>query len=136
MEQLELWLKFLLAAGIVITAGLSLTTNAERLASALGWGHAFAGFVILGWATSLPEVTISVSAVLDVHSAGLSAGNITGSVIFNLAILALLGLLLERTTAPVDVSGQGVMPLGVFNVMMLTGTVLITSIWSRLTLGV
>ena len=126
MEQLELWLKFLLAAGIVISAGLSLTTNAEKLSGALGWGHAFAGFVILGWATSLPEVTISVSAVLDVHSAGLSAGNITGSVIFNLAILALLGLLLERTRVPVDVSGQGVMALGTFNTVMLGGALLFT----------
>ena len=49
MEQVELWLKFLLASGIVIGAGLSLTRNAEKLAESMGWGHAFAGFVILGW---------------------------------------------------------------------------------------
>ena len=132
MEHLLLWLKFGVAAGIVVAAGMSLTRNAERLAAAMGWGHAFTGFVILGWATSLPEVTISISAVVDLGSAGLSAGNITGSVIFNLAILGLLELLTVRRRIVSRGDPRGVMPLGVFNVIMLTGTIAITLLHEQL----
>lgn len=119
MEHAELWLKFTAAALIVVGAGMSLTKNAENLADAMGWGHAFAGFVILGWATSLPEVTISVSAVTEVGSADLSTGNITGSVIFNLAILALLELLSRRALRRSPGAARGVLALGGFNLVLL-----------------
>lgn len=127
MEHVELWLKFLVAAGIVIVAGLSLTRNAEKLAEAMGWGHAFAGFIVLGWATSLPEVTISLSAVTSVGSAGLSSGNITGSIIFNLAILALLDFMARKPRQGTE-DAVGVVPLGVFNLVMLGGTLAI-ALW-------
>ncbi|MCB9898423.1 MAG: hypothetical protein H6825_10500 [Planctomycetes bacterium] len=143
MEHVLLWLEFAAAAAIVVAAGLSLTRNAERLAAAMGWGHAFAGFVVLGWATSLPEVTISISAITEVGNPGLAAGNITGSVIFNLAILGLLELFAVRRRIACHGDPRGVMPLGVFNLAMLTGAIAITflhddlegSVWSR-TLGV
>ncbi len=121
MEHAYLWLKFGTAAAIVVFAGLKLTRDAERLASALGWGHAFAGFVILGWATSLPEMTISISAVTAVQSAALSAGNITGSVIFNLGILALLDGIVQSHRIRDGSHIQGVIPLGTFNLLMLGG---------------
>ncbi|GJM20443.1 MAG: cation transporter [Planctomycetota bacterium] len=121
MEHLGLWLKFATASAIVIGAGLSLTKNAERLAVAMGWGHAFAGFVVLGWATSLPEVTISVSAVTSLDSPALAAGNITGSVIFNLAILALLDLLADPMAGRDRSGAQGLAPLAIFNLVLMTG---------------
>jgi len=121
MEHVGLWLKFAAASAIVIGAGLSLTKNAERLAVAMGWGHAFAGFVVLGWATSLPEVTISVSAITDLQSPALSAGNITGSVIFNLAILSLLELLADREAGRAPGGARGLLPLGLFNLVMIGG---------------
>lgn len=121
MEHVGLWLKFAAASAIVILAGLSLTKNAERLAVAMGWGHAFAGFVVLGWATSLPEVTISVSAITELQSPALAAGNITGSVIFNLAILALLDLLADKGAGREPGGAHGLLPLGVFNIVMLGG---------------
>jgi cation:H+ antiporter len=122
MDDVVLWLKFLAAAGVVVGAGLALTRSAERLATAMGWGHAFAGFVVLGWATSLPEVTISVSAITDVGSPGLATANITGSIIFNLAILALLDQLAARRRPGADSMTSGVLPLGLFNLVMISGT--------------
>ena len=124
MEHFELWFKFTVAALVVVAAGLSLTKNAEKLADAMGWGHAFAGFVILGWATSLPELTISISAVTEIGSAALSVGNITGSVIFNLAILALLELIaLRHRGSRLDVGG--IAALGLFNLVLMSGMLLV-----------
>jgi len=126
MEHFELWFKFTVAALIVVAAGLSLTKNAEKLADAMGWGHAFAGFVILGWATSLPELTISISAVTEIGSAALSVGNITGSVIFNLAILALLELIALRHRAS-GLDDGGIAALGMFNLVLMAG--MLTVMW-------
>ncbi len=120
MEHLDVWLKFLLGAGVIVIAGTGLTRSADRLSRALGWGHAFAGFVILGWATSLPEVTISVSAVLKEQSAGLSSGNISGSIIFNLAILAILDLIALRRGVHSTSNSTGLATLAVFNLLMLS----------------
>lgn len=133
MEHPELWFKFTVAALIVVAAGLSLTKNAEKLADAMGWGHAFAGFVILGWATSLPEVTISVSAVTEVGSAALAVGNITGSIIFNLAILALLEwmALKQRGSA---LGADGTSALGLFSVVLMAG-MLSVMLWPALATG-
>jgi cation:H+ antiporter len=129
MEHAVLWLKFLAAAGVVVVAGMSLTKSAEKLASAMNWGHAFAGFVVLGWATSLPEMTISLSAIESVDSPSLATGNITGSILFNLAILAILDVMAAASRSPTDRSATGVVPLGVFNVIMLVGTLLI-AVWA------
>jgi cation:H+ antiporter len=129
MEHAVLWLKFFAAAGVVVVAGLSLTKNAEKLATAMNWGHAFAGFVVLGWATSLPELTISLSAIGSVGSPSLATGNITGSVLFNLAILAVLNVMATRSRSPTDRKAYGVLPLGLFNLIMLGGTLLI-AVWS------
>ncbi len=129
MDHAYLWLKFLTAAGVVVAAGMNLTKNAEKLASAMNWGHAFAGFVVLGWATSLPEVTISLSAVQTVGSASLASGNITGSILFNLAILSGLDVMAAASRAPTDRRALGVMPLGVFNLVMLAGALLL-AVWA------
>jgi len=129
MEHAVLWLKFFAAAGVVVVAGLSLTKNAEKLAAAMNWGHAFAGFVVLGWATSLPELTISLSAIESVGNPSLATGNITGSILFNLAILAMLDVIASSSRSPTDRKAQGVLPLGVFNLIMLGGTLLI-AVWS------
>ena len=123
MEHVVLWLKFLVAAGTVVWVGMKLTHNAELLARAMGWGQAFAGFVVLGWATSLPEVTISLSAVESVGSAALASGNIAGSILFNLAILANLDLFASASARAKDHAGIGLTSLGSFNVVMLVGTV-------------
>lgn len=124
MEHFELWFKFTVAALIVVAAGLSLTKNAEKLADAMDWGHAFAGFVILGWATSLPELTISISAVTEIGSAALSVGNITGSVIFNLAILAILEMIALRHRGS-GLDDGGIAALGIFNLVLMTGMLVV-----------
>ena len=77
---------FLLAAVFVIAAGSWLPFIGTEIVATMGWGSTFVAVVFLGLATTLPELTVSVSA-LRLGEVGMSVGNLIGSNIFNIAIL-------------------------------------------------
>ena len=58
---------------------------------------AFIGGVMLSAVTSLPEMFTSISSTLMLKQPGLCMGNILGSDLFNLLILAVLALVFFRT---------------------------------------
>jgi len=53
------------------------------------------GALFLAWATSLPELVVTVSAII-IGSAEMGIGNIIGSNIFNLMILGLADILAKK----------------------------------------
>ena len=55
---------FGLAAIVTILAAIELSNNADVLSGRTSLGGLFVGTVLLGGATSLPEVTTSISSVL------------------------------------------------------------------------
>ncbi len=84
-------LQFVGGAILVIFAGVTLTKNAETLGKTLGLSASWAGILILPLATSLPELVSSLRAVL-ITAPDLAVGNLFGSNLFNLAIIALVDL--------------------------------------------
>ena len=80
-------LQFLLLAAIVAAAGTALARAADAIAEATGLGRLLVGSVLLAAATSLPELTVDVAAVRAGH-ADLAAGDLFGSSLMNLLILA------------------------------------------------
>lgn len=76
---------------IVILAGLFLPYFGEGIAQKTGLSDSFFGTVFLAIATSLPELVISISA-LRIGSLDMAMGNLLGSNVFNIAILALIDL--------------------------------------------
>jgi cation:H+ antiporter len=94
----------LVLAGLVGLAlgGELLVRGAVGIAQRLGVSTLFTGLVIVGSATSMPEMVASVQAALS-GSAGIAWGNIIGSNIAN----ALLILGLTALIAPIAVSGMG-----------------------------
>lgn len=81
----------LLTGTAVVIAGILLGWSADRIANATGLGELWTGWVLLAGATSVPEFVTDTSAV-RIHAANLAGGDLFGSSLTNMAILAVLAL--------------------------------------------
>jgi cation:H+ antiporter len=89
--MLSTLLQFLLASITIVVAGTALTRCADVVADRTGLGRLVVGSVLLAAATSLPELTVDVSAVL-IGAPDLAVGDLMGSSLINLLILAIADL--------------------------------------------
>lgn len=103
--------QFVALAAVIVVAGSFLTRYADAIAEATGWGRLLIGSVLLAGATSLPELTVDVTAV-RMNLPDLAVGDLLGSSLMNLLILAVLdlthhsrGKMLSRTAAAHALSG-------------------------------
>lgn len=81
--------QFMLSAAVIAVAGSALTRYADAIADLTGLGRLLAGSIFLAVATSLPELSVDMSAV-RMGAADIAVGDLLGSSLFNLLILALL----------------------------------------------
>ena len=86
--MLTLWLLFLLCALIIIFTGTKLTRYGDIIAEKTGLGRVWIGAALIPLATSLPEITSSSGAAW-INAPNLAIGNIFGSIMFNLLIIAI-----------------------------------------------
>jgi cation:H+ antiporter len=104
---------FAAAAAVVWAAGTRLAKYADTIAERTSLSKAFLGAVLLGVATSLPEIATTVTAAL-IGNAELVTGNLFGGVALQIAILAVVdavavrGALTHFTPQPILLF-QGVM---------------------------
>lgn len=82
------WLRFGASALLVLAAGSGLPAVAQGLAQVLGLSSSFVGTVFMAVATALPEMAVTLAA-LRLGALDLALGNLLGSNLFNLALLAL-----------------------------------------------
>ncbi len=104
-------IQFVGLALVIVVAGTMLTRYADAIADATGLGRLLIGSVLLAAATSLPELTVDISAV-RLNLPDLAVGDLLGSSLMNLLILAALdlttysgGKMLSRTAAAHALSG-------------------------------
>ena len=96
MENIFVWLKFFVSAGLVIFSGIKLTKCVDVLSDEFNLAKVWAGMMLLGVVTSLPELTASISSVSLLGAPNLALGNITGSVNFNLMIVAIMDFMYRK----------------------------------------
>ena len=119
---------FLVAAGTVWFAGTRLTHVVDQVARRFGLGQAFAGMVLLGGITSLPEFA-AVATSSATGNATLAVNNLLGSAAVNVLLLVLADIVFGRgaltgVVAKPSTLMQGVlgmMLLGVVSVVVLSG---------------
>jgi cation:H+ antiporter len=88
-----IWLVFVACVAVVVVAGSKLTRYGDVIADKTGWGRAWVGVVLLASVTSLPELATGISSVAIFDVPDIALGDIFGSCMFNLVIIALLDAL-------------------------------------------
>lgn len=86
---------FVVAAAALILAATALSKAGNTIAEKTGIGRVWIGAVLVAGATSLPELAVDVSAV-RIGAADLAAGDLFGSTMANMLILAVVDLAHRR----------------------------------------
>lgn len=95
--------RFGVAALVVLLAGTQLPFVATELAQTMGWSRSFVGTVFVAAATTLPEMAVTVSAV-RIGALDLAIGNLLGSNLFNVTIVAIDDVFYRRGSLLADAS--------------------------------
>jgi cation:H+ antiporter len=109
---------YVVAALAVVAAGVWLPYIAADLADAMGWKQSFVGTLFVAAVTTAPEIVVTVSA-LRMGAVDLAIGNLFGSNLFNIAILAIDDLAYLPGPLFADVSISHV--ASAFSVIMMSG---------------
>jgi len=88
-------LRFAFAGAVVVGAGLWLPFIASELAAVMGWNRSFVGSLFLSAVTTLPEAAVTLAA-LRIGAVDMAIGNLLGSNLFNVTIIALEDLFYRR----------------------------------------
>ena len=92
-------LVFLLSAAVLVRAGASLAGYADQIAERMRLSRLFVGTLMLAFATSLPELVADITAA-RAGAPDLAAGDLFGSSMANMAILAVIDLLYRGNVWP------------------------------------
>ena len=112
-------LRYALNAIALMAAAMLLPYFGKHLAEDSGLGQSFFGTLFIAASTSLPEVVVSIAAI-RLGTIDLAIGNIFGSNIFNIAILALDDILYTKGPIFQFTSPNHIIPV--------LGTIIITAI--------
>jgi cation:H+ antiporter len=86
------WLIFVVSSILLVLAATKLAEYGEVIAVRTRLGGLFVGTLLLAGATSLPELLTTISSV-NQGAPNLAAGNLLGSCMINMLVLALLDLI-------------------------------------------
>jgi len=109
---------YALASVAVMAAGIWLPFIARDMAAVMAWQQSFVGTLFVAAVTSAPEVVVTVAA-LRMDVADLAIGNLFGSNLFNIAILAIDDLAYLPGPLLADVSLTHA--TSAFSAMMMSG---------------
>ncbi|HOO59245.1 MAG TPA: hypothetical protein PLL34_01685 [Candidatus Mcinerneyibacteriales bacterium] len=107
-----LYLQFSLCALMIIFSGWFLSVYADIIAEKTKLGRGFIGLILLSAVTSLPELITSISAIVIRNAPDLSLGNILGSNMFNIFIIAFLEILIVRKPILYSISKENMTYIG------------------------
>lgn len=97
-DTLSVWTNLAMFAGAAIVvwiAGTKLATQADAISERTGLGKAFLGLILLGVATSLPEIATTITAAV-LGNIPLLAGNLLGGVALQTTLLAVVDVVAVR----------------------------------------
>lgn len=111
-------LYFGIFAVLILSSGLWLAYIGDKLAVSLGLQRNFIGSLFLGFSTTLPEITVSISA-LRLGAREMAVANMLGSNLFNMTIIFINDLIYRRAPIFEAVSRANIFPAAVVLLMSL-----------------
>ena len=93
---------FILSAAVSVFSAVKLSGYADIISRNTKIGGLLAGTILLAVATSLPELTATISASV-IGNADIAVGNGLGSIIFNIFFLFLLDIYLISNFSKLDI---------------------------------
>jgi cation:H+ antiporter len=114
--------RYMAAAAVVLIAGALLPFVAKGIAVEMGWHQSFVGTLFVAFVTSLPEVVVTVAA-LQLGAIDMAIGNLFGSNLFNIAVLAIDDIFF--LPGPLFDSVSGIHAISAFSAIMMTGVAIV-----------
>ena len=96
----QIWICLIIASIILIGASITITIVTDKIVESYGIGATFGGSLFLGLATSLPEVTATLS-LCKKKNFNAAYGDILGSCVFNILILGIADALSFRASSTI-----------------------------------
>lgn len=134
--MLILWAEFIFCSALIVLAGTFLSRYGDIIAEKVGMGRAWIGLILMAGITSLPELITGVSSVTMAGVPDIALGDIMGSCVFNLSIVALMDILhgpspifSKSEHGHILSAGFGVILIGLVSISILANDH-IPSIWS------
>jgi cation:H+ antiporter len=123
---------FLLIGAGVYLAASRLARHADAIADATGIGRLWIGSLLLAASTSLPELVTDVNAAL-LHAVDIGVGDLFGSTLTNMLLLALLDLAYRRRRLLQEVSPQLAL-IGLLAIVLtaIAGSAIAAGGWGRI----
>jgi len=115
-------LRYVGAAAVILAAGAWLPFVAKVLAVQMGWYESFVGTLFVAFVTSLPEIVVTVAA-LHLGAVDMAIGNLFGSNLFNIGILAVDDIFFFR--GPLFDSVSTTHAISAFSAVMMTGAAVV-----------
>jgi len=120
LKKVIFW--YSLNALVVIGAALVLPHFVEQISDQTGLNKSFTGTILLALSTSLPEVAVSIAAI-RMGAIDMAVGNLLGSNLFNIFILAIGNFFYTKGHILVDASESHI--ISVFSIITMTAIAII-----------
>ncbi len=137
--RMLIWLEFAACTAVILFSGTKLSKYGDVIAEKSGMGRTWIGVILMASVTSLPELITGISSVTIFDTPNIAAGDVLGSCLFNILIIALLDL--SGSAVPLSTrahqgqvltGGFGILLLGLVNLSFITNGTVPTIGWVSL----
>lgn len=116
--MLAVWAQFLACSALIAVAGFWLARYGDVLADKTGLGGMWIGVVLIATVTSLPELITGLSSVVLAGAPDIAVGDVLGSCVFNLLLIAVLDILYRERQIYAEASQGHILSAG-FSIVLI-----------------
>ncbi len=112
------WGQFIGVGAVIVAAGFYLARYGDVIADKTGLSGSWIGLALLATVTSLPELVTGISSVTIANEPDIAVGDVLGSCVFNLLILALVDAGYRRSVI-FSAGGRGHLLTAAFGILLI-----------------